>query len=133
MTKRSPVAMGQARLARERRFARAIPRAVGAERNIIEALPFKPTRAQMDAYSDIAIDMGRPVPHAPHDPGRRRLRQNPRRSSRRRASRSRSRHHRADVPYRSPRPQQAEAIGRFLAPLGIRVAALTGRDKGYRA
>jgi len=26
--------------------------------------------------------------------------------------------------------QQAEAIGRFLAPVGIRVAALTGRDKG---
>jgi len=26
--------------------------------------------------------------------------------------------------------QQADAVGRFLAPLGIRVAALTGRDKG---
>src|SRR5690606_32584974 len=56
------MAMGQARLARERRFSRAIPRAIGAERQIIEALPFKPTRAQLDAYSEIAIDMGRPVP-----------------------------------------------------------------------
>src|SRR5690606_39109517 len=56
------MAMGQARLARERRHAPSIPRALGAERAIVEALPFKPTRAQLDAYADVAIDMGRPVP-----------------------------------------------------------------------
>jgi ATP-dependent DNA helicase RecG len=56
------MAMGQARLARERRHSRPIPRAVGVEKQIVEALPFKPTRAQMDAYKDVATDMGRPIP-----------------------------------------------------------------------
>ena len=56
------MAMGQARLARERRHSRPIPRAVGVEKQIVDALPFKPTRAQMDAYKDVATDMGRPIP-----------------------------------------------------------------------
>ncbi|MDP3495443.1 MAG: ATP-dependent DNA helicase RecG [Hyphomonadaceae bacterium] len=124
------MAMGQARLARERRFSRAIPRAVGAERNIIEALPFKPTRAQMDAYSDVAIDMGRPVPM-------RRMIQGDVGSGKTLVAALAAAQVAADggiTAFMSPTEvlarQQADAIGRFLAPIGVRVAALTGRDKG---
>ena len=124
------MAMGQARLARERRFSRAIPRAVGAERNIIEALPFKPTRAQMDAYSEVAIDMGRPVPM-------RRMIQGDVGSGKTLVAALAAAQVAADggiTAFMSPTEvlarQQAEAIGRFLAPVGVRVAALTGRDKG---
>jgi ATP-dependent DNA helicase RecG len=124
------MAMGQARLARERRFSRAIPRAIGAERNIIEALPFKPTRGQMDAYSEVAIDMGRPVPM-------RRMIQGDVGSGKTLVAALAAAQVAADggiTAFMSPTEvlarQQAEAIGRFLAPVGIRVAALTGRDKG---
>ncbi len=124
------MAMGQARLARERRFSRAIPRAIGAERNIIEALPFKPTRAQLDAYSEIAIDMGRPVPM-------RRMIQGDVGSGKTLVAALAAAQVAADggvTALMSPTEvlarQQAEAIGRFLAPIGIKVAALTGRDKG---
>ena len=124
------MAMGQARLARERRFSRAIPRAIGAERNIIEALPFKPTRGQMDAYSEVAIDIGRPVPM-------RRMIQGDVGSGKTLVAALAAAQVAADggiTAFMSPTEvlarQQAEAIGRFLAPVGIRVAALTGRDKG---
>lgn len=124
------MAMGQARLARERRFSRAIPRAVGAERNIIEALPFKPTRAQMDAYSDVAIDMGRPVPM-------RRMIQGDVGSGKTLVAALAAAQVAADggiTALMSPTEvlarQQADAISKFLAPIGVRVAALTGRDKG---
>jgi len=124
------MAMGQARLARERRFSRAIPRAIGAERNVIEALPFKPTRAQLDAYSEIAIDMGRPVPM-------RRMIQGDVGSGKTLVAALAAAQVAADggvTALMSPTEvlarQQAEAIGRFLAPIGIKVAALTGRDKG---
>ncbi|RYZ09608.1 MAG: ATP-dependent DNA helicase RecG [Alphaproteobacteria bacterium] len=124
------MAMGQARLARERRFSRAIPRAIGAERNIIEALPFKPTRAQLDAYSEIAIDMGRPVPM-------RRMIQGDVGSGKTLVAALAAAQVAADggvTALMSPTEvlarQQAEAIGRFLAPIGVKVAALTGRDKG---
>ncbi|MFT3724945.1 MAG: ATP-dependent DNA helicase RecG [Hyphomonadaceae bacterium] len=124
------MAMGQARLARERRHARAIPRAVGAERNIIEALPFKPTRSQMDAYSDVAIDMGRPVPM-------RRMIQGDVGSGKTLVAALAAAQVAANggvTALMSPTEvlarQQAEAIGKFLAPIGVRVAALTGRDKG---
>jgi len=124
------MAMGQARLARERRHARAIPRAVGIEKTMIEALPFKPTRAQMDAYKDVATDMGRPVPM-------RRMLQGDVGSGKTLVAALAAAQVAADggtTAFMSPTEvlarQQADAIGRFLAPLGIRVAALTGRDKG---
>ena len=124
------MAMGQARLARERRHARAIPRAIGAERNIIEALPFKPTRSQMDAYSDVAIDMGRPVPM-------RRMIQGDVGSGKTLVAALAAAQVAASggvTALMSPTEvlarQQADAIGRFLAPVGVGVAALTGRDKG---
>jgi len=124
------MAMGQARLARERRHSRPIPRAVGVEKQIVEALPFKPTRAQMDAYKDVATDMGRPIPM-------RRMIQGDVGSGKTLVAALAAAHVAADggiTAFMSPTEilarQQAEAIGRFLAPVGIRVAALTGRDKG---
>jgi ATP-dependent DNA helicase RecG len=124
------MAMGQARLARARRHAPAIPRAVGMERSIVEALPFKPTRAQMKAYSEVAVDMGRPVPM-------RRMIQGDVGSGKTLVAALAAAQVAADggiTALMSPTEvlarQQAEAVGRFLAPVGIRVAALTGRDKG---
>ncbi|HEY7798177.1 MAG TPA: ATP-dependent DNA helicase RecG [Hyphomonadaceae bacterium] len=124
------MAMGQARLARERRHAPAIPRALGPERAIVEALPFKPTRAQMDAYSEVAIDMGRPIPM-------RRMLQGDVGSGKTLVAALAAAQVAADggvTAVMSPTEvlarQQAEAIGKFLKPAGVRVAALTGRDKG---
>jgi len=124
------MAMGQARLARERRHSRPIPRAIGVEKQIVDALPFKPTRAQMDAYRDVATDMGRPVPM-------RRMIQGDVGSGKTLVAALAAAQVSADggiTAFMSPTEilarQQAEAIGRFLAPVGIRVAALTGRDKG---
>jgi len=124
------MAMGQARLARERRHARPIPRAVGQEKQIVDALPFKPTRAQMNAYQDIATDMGRPIPM-------RRMIQGDVGSGKTLVAALAAAQVAADggiTALMSPTEvlarQQAEAIGRFLAPVGLRVAALTGRDKG---
>jgi ATP-dependent DNA helicase RecG len=124
------MAMGQARLARERRHAPAIPRSLGPERAIVEALPFKPTRAQMDAYSEVAIDMGRPVPM-------RRMLQGDVGSGKTLVAALAAAQVAASggvTAIMSPTEvlarQQAEAIGKFLKPAGVRVAALTGRDKG---
>jgi len=124
------MAMGQARLARERRHARAIPRALGVERQIIESLPFKPTRAQLNAYQDVARDLGRPVPM-------RRMIQGDVGSGKTLVAALAAAQIAADggvTALMSPTEilarQQADAIGKFLAPVGIRVAALTGRDKG---
>jgi ATP-dependent DNA helicase RecG len=124
------MAMGQARLARERRHARAIPRALGVERQIIEALPFKPTRAQLNAYQDVARDLGRPAPM-------RRMIQGDVGSGKTLVAALAAAQIAADggvTALMSPTEilarQQADAIGKFLAPVGIRVAALTGRDKG---
>ena len=124
------LAMGQARLARERRHAWPIPRAVGVEKTIVEALPFTPTRGQLDAYKDVAIDMGRPAPM-------RRMIQGDVGSGKTLVAALAAAQAAAAggiTALMSPTEvlarQQAEAIGRFLAPAGIRVAALTGRDKG---
>jgi ATP-dependent DNA helicase RecG len=124
------MAMGQARLARERRHSRPIPRAVGVEKQIVDALPFKPTRAQMDAYKDVATDMGRSIPM-------RRMIQGDVGSGKTLVAALAAAQVSADggiTAFMSPTEilarQQSEAIGRFLAPVGIRVAALTGRDKG---
>lgn len=124
------LAMGQARLARERRHAWAIPRAVGMEKSIIDALPFKPTRGQMDAYKDVAIDMGRPAPM-------RRMIQGDVGSGKTLVAALAAAQAAAAggiTALMSPTEvlarQQADAIGRFLAPAGIRTVALTGRDKG---
>jgi ATP-dependent DNA helicase RecG len=124
------MAIGQARLARERRTAPPVARIIGAERAILEGLPFKPTKAQMDAYADVASDLARTVPM-------RRMIQGDVGSGKTLVAALAA----AQVatsggftalmsPTEVLARQQAEAIGKFLAPAGIRVAALTGRDKG---
>jgi ATP-dependent DNA helicase RecG len=124
------MAIGQARLARERRTAPPLARILGAERAILEGLPFKPTKAQMDAYADVASDLSRAIPM-------RRMIQGDVGSGKTLVAALAA----AQVAtsggftaFMSPTEvlarQQAEAIGRFLAPAGIRTAALTGRDKG---
>lgn len=84
----------------------------------------------MDAYSEVAIDMGRPIPM-------RRMIQGDVGSGKTLVAALAAAQVAADrgiTALMSPTEvlarQQAEAIGKFLAPLGIRVAALTGRDKG---
>ncbi len=124
------MAIGQARLARERRTAPPVARILGAERAILEGLPFKPTKAQMDAHADVASDLARTVPM-------RRMIQGDVGSGKTLVAALAA----AQVatsggftalmsPTEVLARQQAEAIGKFLAPAGIRVAALTGRDKG---
>jgi ATP-dependent DNA helicase RecG len=124
------MAIGQARLARERRTAPPLARILGAERAILEGLPFKPTKAQMDAYADVASDLSRAIPM-------RRMIQGDVGSGKTLVAALAA----AQVAtsggvtaFMSPTEvlarQQEEAIGKFLAPAGIRVAALTGRDKG---
>lgn len=124
------LAMGQARIARERRHAWPIPRAVGVEKTIVDALPFTPTRGQLDAYKDVAIDMGRPAPM-------RRMIQGDVGSGKTLVAALAAAQAAAAggiTAVMSPTEvlarQQADAMGRFLAPAGMRVAALTGRDKG---
>jgi len=124
------LAMGQARIARERRHAWAIPRAVGVEKTIVDALPFTPTRGQLDAYKDVTIDMGRPAPM-------RRMIQGDVGSGKTLVAALAATQVAAAggiTALMSPTEvlarQQADAMGRFLAPAGMRVAALTGRDKG---
>jgi len=55
------IAMGQARLARERQKSASISKAPSVERLIVEALPFKPTKAQRTAYADISADLARSI------------------------------------------------------------------------
>ena len=124
------LAMGQARIARERRHAWPIPRAVGVEKTIVDALPFTPTRGQLDAYKDVTIDMGRPAPM-------RRMIQGDVGSGKTLVAALAAAQAAAAggiTALMSPTEvlarQQADAMGRFLAPAGMRVAALTGRDKG---
>lgn len=124
------VAIGQARLARERRSARPAPRAVNIERTIIEALPFRPTRAQMEAAADVSRDMDRSIPM-------RRMIQGDVGSGKTLVAALAAAQASAAgrlTAVMSPTEvlarQQADALGRFLAPAGIRCVALTGRDKG---
>ena len=97
------MAMGQARLARERRHARADP-----ARSRTGKTDRRRPSIQADARPDECLPGCRhrhepPHPHAPHDPGRCRLRQNAGRRARRSTGRSRRRRHRLDVAHRSPR------------------------------
>jgi ATP-dependent DNA helicase RecG len=123
-------AIAQARAARVRRGAYALPKAIGLERQILEALPFRPTRAQMSAFADVSSDLAQPFPM-------RRLIQGDVGSGKTLiAALAAAQVAAADklTAIMSPTEvlarQQAEAFSRFLAPVGIRCEALTGRDKG---
>ena len=81
------MAMGQARLARERRHAPAIPRAVGAEKRNRRSAPLQADPRPAGRLLRRRHRHGPPRAHAPHDPGRCRLRQNARRRPRSRTGR----------------------------------------------
>jgi ATP-dependent DNA helicase RecG len=125
------MAMGQARLARERRFACApSPAPSGPNATSSKRCPSSRPAPRWTPTPIVAIDMGRPVPM-------RRMIQGDVGSGKTLVAALAAAQVAADggiTALMSPTEvlarQQAEAIGRFLAPLGIRVAALTGRDKG---
>ncbi len=124
------VAMAQARKARERRAAIPIPAALAVERTLIEALPFKPTRAQTHAFGEVSADLARFIPM-------RRMLQGDVGSGKTLVAALAAAQAAAAgklTAIMSPTEvlarQQAEVYARFLAPAGVRVAALTGRDKG---
>jgi ATP-dependent DNA helicase RecG len=124
------VAMGQARAARDRRLSPIIPKAINVERQIIEALPFKPTRAQTAAFAEVSADLARVIPM-------RRMIQGDVGSGKTLIAALAAAQVAAAgklTAVMSPTEvlarQQAEAFARFLEPAGVHVAALTGRDKG---
>ncbi len=123
------VAMGQARLARDRRASPIIPKAINVERTIIDALPFKPTHGQTAAFAEVSNDLARVIPM-------RRMIQGDVGSGKTliaalAAAQVAAANKLTAVmsPTEVLARQQAEAFGRFLAPAGIRAAAMTGKDK----
>lgn len=123
-------AMAQARRARERRAAPVISKALNVERTLVEALPFRPTRAQLNAYADISSDMARSVPM-------RRMIQGDVGSGKTLVAAMAAAQAAAagySTAMMSPTEvlarQQADAMNRFLRPAGYRCASLTGRDRG---
>jgi ATP-dependent DNA helicase RecG len=123
------IAIAQARLARDRKLSVAIPKAIGIERQIIEALPFKMTRAQTSAFADVSSDMSRSIPM-------RRMIQGDVGSGKTLVAALAAAQAAAAgklTAIMSPTDvlarQQAEAFSKFLKPAGFRVEALTGRDR----
>ncbi len=124
------IAMGQARLARENSRATGIQKSPAIERDIMEALPFKPTRAQMNAFADVSSDISRNLPM-------RRLIQGDVGSGKTLVAALAAAQVAAAgklTALMSPTEvlarQQAEAFNKFLEPAGIKCAPLTARDKG---
>ena len=124
------VAIGQARLARSRRPSPIIPKALNVERTIMEALPFKPTRAQTLAFADVSNDLAGIVPM-------RRMIQGDVGSGKTLVAALGAAQVAAAgklTAIMSPTEvlarQQADAYRRFLDPAGFRCETLTGRDKG---
>jgi ATP-dependent DNA helicase RecG len=124
------LAMAQARMARQRRAAPMIPKALGVERQIVDSLAFKPTRAQLKAFRDVSEDLTLPHPM-------RRLVQGDVGSGKTLVAALAAGQVAAAgglTAIMSPTEvlarQQAEAFNRFLAPAGMRCAVLTGRDRG---
>ena len=124
------IAMGQARLARERQRSPSIMPVPSVERALIEALPFQLTRAQRDAYADVSSDLSRSQPM-------RRLLQGDVGSGKTVVAALAAAQTAAAgklTAMMSPTEvlarQQADAFGRFLEPAGFKCVALTSRNKG---
>ena len=126
------IAVEQARLARNKFLALPIPDNRIVIQDLLSALPFKPTGAQMRAFNDIRSDMSRKVPM-------RRMVQGDVGAGKTlvaalaialAAAQGRT------AVFMSPTEvlarQQAEGLEKFLAPVGFHCAALTGRDKAAR-
>ncbi len=124
------IAMGQARLARERQRSPSISVVPSVERAIVDALPFQLTRAQRAAYADVSSDLARSQPM-------RRLLQGDVGSGKTVVAALAAAQTAAAgklTALMSPTEvlarQQAEAFGRFLEPAGFKCVALTSRNKG---
>ncbi len=124
------IAMGQARLARERQQSPTIRAVPSVERSIVDGLSFQLTRAQRAAYADISSDLARAQPM-------RRLLQGDVGSGKTIVAALAA----AQVataekltalmsPTEVLARQQAEAFDKFLSPAGFRCVALTSRNKG---
>lgn len=124
------IALAQARLARTKVRAIPIPPNPHATQDLLAALPFKPTAAQMRAFDDIRSDMSRDAPM-------RRMVQGDVGSGKTLVAALAVAQAAAagkTTAFMSPTEvlarQQAEGLDRFLKPTGYRCAALTGRDRG---
>lgn len=124
------IALGQARLARERQAAPVAPPAPMIERTLVEALGFSLTRAQRAAFADISSDISDAVPM-------RRLLQGDVGSGKTIVAALATAQMAAAgklTAFMSPTEvlaqQQAKAFNAFLAPVGFRCVALTSSDKG---
>lgn len=124
------IAMGQARLARERQKSFAIQPAPSIERSIVDGLPFRLTAAQRAAYADVSSDLSRSLPM-------RRLLQGDVGSGKTIVAALAAGQVAAAgklTALMSPTEvlarQQAEAFQKFLAPAGFVCVALTSRNKG---
>ncbi len=123
------IAMAQARAVRDKKPADPISPVPHVTQDLLAALPFKPTGAQMRAYEDISSDMARATPM------RRMLQGDVGAGKTLVAALAIAQAATAGkiTAFMSPTEvlarQQAEALERFLAPLGFHCAPLTGRDK----
>jgi ATP-dependent DNA helicase RecG len=124
------IAIAKARQGRLRRPAPPLPKALGVERLIIESLPYRPTRAQSAAFSDVSADIASLAPM-------RRLIQGDVGSGKTLIAALAAAQAAASgrlTAIMSPTEvlarQQAEVYSRILAPAGFKCAALTGRDRG---
>lgn len=124
------IAMGQARLARERQKSASILPTPSIERAIVDGLPFKLTSAQRAAYADVSSDLARSMPM-------RRLLQGDVGSGKTIVAALAAGQVAAAgklTALMSPTEvlarQQAEAFDKFLSPAGFKCIALTSRNKG---
>ncbi len=124
------IALGQARLAREKQRAPIAKPAVAVEQTIIESLRFNLTRAQRAAFSEISSDISNSIPM-------RRLIQGDVGSGKTVVAALAAAQMAAAgkltvlmSPTEVLARQQAEAFSGFLKPAGFECIALTSRDKG---
>ncbi len=121
-------AMMDVRIERQKIPAEPIPKHPHATNNLLEALKFSPTRAQLRAFDDIQSDISRKLPM------RRMLQGDVGAGKTLVAALAIAQAAAAGkfTAFMSPTEvlarQQAEALQAFLAPIGYRCEALTGRD-----
>ena len=123
------LAVAQAKLAREKRRAAPIPANPHVIEDLLAALPFKPTSAQLRAFEAISMDMATPSPM-------RRLVQGDVGAGKTLVAALAIAQAAAQgkismmmSPTEVLARQQAESLDAFLKPVGFRCEALTGRDK----
>ncbi|MFC7290634.1 ATP-dependent DNA helicase RecG [Hirschia litorea] len=126
------IAMMHVRIERLKVPSSPIPKQPHATNNLLDALKFSPTRAQLKAFNDIQADIGRKMPM-------RRMLQGDVGSGKTLVAALAVAQTAAAgkfTAFMSPTEvlarQQAEALEAFLAPIGYRCEALTGRDSKKR-